>query len=182
MVELTHALRNQYNTDDQWKEETTVRLESWSGSEALWGAPPVCLPGWAKTLFPVLSSAHDYSNWLGLHALPAGPRTQPFLHQAPWEGGSGKVRPALRASWAPGCRSFTVRMYQHLRVPLGTGFLLMTETQRNSQDWIPGPCGFLNYHRSLPAKKTKARKCRNYHFGKTIKVVKQKSTERHLDF
>lgn len=45
MVELTHALRNQYNTDDQWKEETTVRLESWSGSEALWGAPPVCLPG-----------------------------------------------------------------------------------------------------------------------------------------
>lgn len=45
MVELTHALRNQYNTDDQWKEETTVRLESWSGSEALSGSPS-CLSAW----------------------------------------------------------------------------------------------------------------------------------------
>lgn len=173
MVELTHALRNQYNTDDQWKKETTVRLESWSGREALSGGPSRLSAWLSENLISgaVLSTQSFKLTWAACSAS----RTPNTALSPPGSLGRrlGKVRPALRASWAPGCRFFNSKDVPTPPCPFGDRIPFNdwnTEKQPGLNPWslwVPELSPFTSSQENQSQKMQKLSLWENYQSGQT---------------
>lgn len=143
-------------------EERNQSGPRWLVSEAASseGLPTPSSAEWSENLISVLRAETSIPTGLGCASSQQGPRKHPSS-RLPTEG-------------LPGCRLWLWRCaHSNSSAPY---YVQSSFNNRNTEKQQA-----LNCHPSLSAKKIKARKYRNDHWGETTDVIKRKSTERHSD-